>query len=75
MQTAYVPPFPASASGATRTITMGRNRLNGIENWVKPPKPSKSRALHADRGPTPKNADETPTKTRRDHPPSRDRKP
>lgn len=33
---------PASAPGA-RTITMGRNRLNSIENWVKPPKPSKGR--------------------------------
>jgi hypothetical protein len=25
------------------TINMGRNRLNSIENWIKPPKPPKSR--------------------------------
>jgi hypothetical protein len=28
---------------------MVRNRLNSIENWVKPPKPSKSRARQAER--------------------------
>ena len=28
----------------TRTITLGRNRLNSIENWVKPAKPSRARA-------------------------------
>ncbi|GEM_PF-5032182 len=54
MQTATVSPVIASTSGAApasgaRTITMGRNRLNSIENWVKPPKPSKSRGLHAER--------------------------
>jgi hypothetical protein len=52
MQTTYISPVAASASGAApasgaRTITMGRNRLNSIENWVKPPKPSKSRESRA----------------------------
>jgi hypothetical protein len=28
----------------TRTITLGRNRLNTIEHWVKPAKPSRARA-------------------------------
>jgi hypothetical protein len=54
MQSAYTAPALAtpsgeSLSGETRTITMGRNRLNTIENWVKPPKPSRSRALGAER--------------------------
>jgi hypothetical protein len=49
MQTAYTAPVPAAASGETRTITMGRNRLNTIENWVKPPKPSRARALGTER--------------------------
>ena len=45
MQTTDLASIPAAAG--TRTITMGRNRLSSIENWVKPSRPRAATAQPA----------------------------
>ncbi len=46
MQTTHIVPALALSNEPTRTITLGRNRLNTIENWSKPTGKAKNRDRH-----------------------------